>query len=616
MGNVKKISSVFFTLLLTLSLSLSVLSRTALAGDATLYLSPGSGTKYVGSTFSVAVKVNSGSHTTNAYKAVVKFPTNLLTATSASVGGSICTLQITGSPSYSNSAGTANFECGHPGSFSGTSGTIGTITFSVKAAGTAALSFTTANVKAADGSGTEVLGSTSEATYSLQPAPVTAPAVSSATHPDQNSWYAQRDATLSWTRPSGAVDFSYTLNQNPNTVPNDISDGTGTARSYQNLSDGVYYFHIKARGAGGWGETAHFRIQIDTAPPDPFELISIPSADNVTAAPLIIADAIDRTSGISHYELSFDEGPFETVTMPYQFPRISEGTHTVAVRAFDRAGNYREATLMLYVPDIDEPTITNPADGSYLPILEKLEIRGTAPQGFVELYLNDEFLALVESDGEFSYTHTDFLRPGSYTVTAKSVTEGGVESAPVTVRFTVDPRAVSLFGLNLPGWLVYSLLLGLIVGMIILLILLLKKRRNRERHFLKDLERIENEVDKILGAEEEELDRAIEKALKGSKKTRILNLERKVEKVEGEAKRKLIKELDAIKRHHQTPRSNLFELTKRKVQSAKNKTKDKAKLIGEKLKLYYRAKKSKLSRVRKRLMKRLRNEETSSKRRR
>src|SRR3989304_3287924 len=93
-----------------------------LAGNAVLYLSPSGGTRYVGSSFAVSVRINSGSHTTNAYKAVVKFPTALLAATSVSVGGSICTLQISGSPSYSNSSGTVNFECGHPGSFSGSAG--------------------------------------------------------------------------------------------------------------------------------------------------------------------------------------------------------------------------------------------------------------------------------------------------------------------------------------------------------------------------------------------------------------------------------------------------------------------------------------------------------------
>ncbi len=550
MKKIKAKTKTVLAVLSALAFLLFSISSSIFAGDARLYLSPSSGSYYVGSNFSVAVLVGSGSHQTNAYKAVIKFPPSLLAVSAVSFSGSICTLQITGSPNYSNSSGTVNLECGHTGSFSGSSGTIGTITFSVKSAGTAALSFTTAQIKAADGSGTEVLGSTSGANFTLKPVPLAAPAVSSPTHPDQNSWYAQNQAVFSWLRPSGSVDFSYILDRGSQTIPDNIPETTGLTASYNNLTDGVYYFHIKARDASGWGQTAHFRIRIDTAPPEPFKITSVPDAENVTIAPLIKGKARDTTSGISHYELSLDGGFFQSVAIPYQFSRIAEGTHVVTVRAYDRAGNYREANLTLQVIDIAEPVITNPANGAFIPILERLEIKGLAPQGLVELYLNNEFLALVESDGEFSYLYQEFLKPGSYTLKAKAVTEGGVESSPVESRFTVDPRAVSLLGLTLPGWLVYSLLLGTIIGLLALLILFFKRRRERERHFVEDIEKIEREVNQKLGAAEKESDRAVEEILAGGRKGRVLRLERKIEKIEGETRSSLIEDLEKIKRHH------------------------------------------------------------------
>lgn len=553
--------ALFVALILSLAPLLPVL-----AGNARLYLSPSSGTKYVGSAFSVFVKVNSGSHATNAYKAVVRFPTALLSVTSVSVGSSICTLQITGSPSYSNSAGTVNFECGHTGSFSGSSGTIGNVTFLAKAAGTANLTFSSGQVKAADGSGTEVLGSTSGASFEIQLAPPSAPAVSSLTHPDQNSWYAQDNVALSWTRPASAVDFSYALDQKSDSVPDEIPEGTGISATYRSLSDGVYYFHIRARGAGGWSDTAHFRIRVDTSPPDPFELTSEPSADNVTVAPLIIVEAVDRTSGISHYELSFEGSEYQTVTMPYQFPRISEGKHTITVRAFDKAGNYREGELTLNVVDVEEPIITRPVDGALLPLLGELIIEGTSQQGLVELYLNGEFIALVESGGRFEFTYTAFLKPGPYTITAKFVTEGGVESSPVEVHFRIDPRSISIFGITLPGWLVYSLLLGTIAGLIFLLLLFRKRNRERERHFLGDLNKIERTVDSQLELEEKEIDRTIEEALRGGRKERVRRLEKKLELMEGKTREDLINELERIKQHHRPFRLDLWGLAKRNLQ--------------------------------------------------
>lgn len=520
-----------------------------------MYFSPASGTKYVGSIFSVAVKVNSGSHTTNAYKAVVTFPTDKLSVTSVSSSNSIGTLWIPPSPTYSNTQGRVTFECGHPGSFAGTGGTIGNITFSVKATGTARLTFTSASaVKAADGAGTEVLGTTGTATFTLQPAPVSAPVVSSSTHPDQSSWYQEKTVELSWTAPPGSDGFSYALNQNAGTIPDDVSEGAGTEKTYPNLADGIHYFHIKAHGTSEWGATTHFRIQIDTTPPDPFEITSEPPAENVTSAPLISAAAVDRPSGIDHYELSLDGSTFETIQLPYQFERIAEGVHDLTIRALDKAGNYRDSSLTLYVVDVPDPQISQPADGSYLPLLESLVVKGTAPIGSVEIYLNGELIAQVGSDGTFEYTHTAFLKPGPYKLTVKAVTEEGIESSPAEVTFKVDARAVRIFGITLPGWLVYSLLLGTVILLILLLIKYLKKVRKSNEHIREDLDRVEKAVEKELDSAEKEIERKVEETLRDGDEARMRQmeheLERKIEEAEGKAKQDLEQLIEKIKKHH------------------------------------------------------------------
>ncbi len=576
---------VIYALTLAVLLSLSLFPTATLAGNAVLYLSPGSGTKYVGAVFSVAVKVNSGSHSTNAYKVVLTFPTDKLRVTSYYTGSSICDLWIPPSPTYSNTQGRVTFECGHTGAFTGSAGTIGNVTFSVKAAGTARVSFTSASaVKAADGSGTEVLGSTGVATFTLKTIPVSAPVVSSTTHPNQKSWYAIQDAKLSWTKPPGSNGFSYTLNSTPKTIPNNSSQGTGAKRTYRDLS-GIQYFHIKARGANGWGSTAHFRIQVDTTPPDPFEVTSDPSAENVTSAPLISATATDRPSGIDHYELSLDGGAFETVQIPYKFERIQEGVHTLTIRAVDRAGNYRDSSITLYVVDVQDPEILEPADKSTLPLLEALTIKGTAPVGLVEIYLNDELIAKVESDGEFEYTRTGFLRPGIYRLTAKAITEEGIESSPAEVTFTVDARAVSIFGVVVPGWVVYSLLFGIIISLFIFLILYWRKIRKIDEHIQEDLDKIEKTVEKQLKGAERDLDRAVEKILQDGNEAEMRRmehaLENRIEKESEEAREEIKKQLDKIRQHHRKKPSLLKELRSLKklrlFKFFKRKTEEKAK---------------------------------------
>lgn len=520
-----------------------------------MYLSPSSGTKYVGSVFSVSVRVNTKSHETNAYKAVISFPSNLLTATSASVSGSICNLQITGSPYYSNSPAKVSFECGSPTAFSGSSGLIGTVTFAARAEGSAHIGFTNAQIKAADGNGTEVLGSTQGATFTIKPAPVGAPTVSSSTHPNQNSWYQEKTAQLSWTTPSGSDGFSYTFNKSSGTVPDDVSEGSGTKKTYPNLDDGTYYFHVKARGSSGWGATRHFRIRVDATPPEPFDITSVPPADNVTSAPLIRAHAVDRTSGIDHYELSLDGSELKKVPIPYQFERIAEGTHELTIRAIDKAGNYRDSSITLVVPDVVDPQITQPADGSYLPLLESLIIEGTAPVGLVEIYLNGEFLARTESDGSFEYTHDAFLRPGTYTIVVKAVTEGGIESSPAEATFRVDARAISLFGLTFPGWLAYSLLLGTVILLLILFLIFWKRSRKADEHIREDLDRIEKEVERELDSVEKELNLRVEETLKDGNEAEMRRmeheLEKRIEESEGKAKQDLEKLIEKIKEHHQ-----------------------------------------------------------------
>ena len=128
--------------------------------------------------------------------------------------------------------------------------------------------------------------------------------------------------------------------------------------------------------------------------------------------------------------------------------------------------------------------------------------------------------------------------------------------------------SISILGFTLPGWLVYSLLLGTIAGLIFLLLLFRKRNRERERHFLEDLNKIERTVDSQLELEEKEIDRTIEEALRGGKKERIRQLEKKLELMEGKTREDLINELERIKQHHRPFRLDLWRLAKRNLQLA------------------------------------------------
>ena len=64
------------------------------------------------------------------------------------------------------------------------------------------------------------------------------------------------------------LEYSYCLDQNPDTLPDAKSEGRNNSVSYQNVSDGEWYFHVRAEDkAGNWGRANHYWIKIDTKGP-------------------------------------------------------------------------------------------------------------------------------------------------------------------------------------------------------------------------------------------------------------------------------------------------------------------------------------------------------------
>ncbi|MES2225177.1 MAG: cohesin domain-containing protein [Patescibacteria group bacterium] len=146
------------------------------AHAATLGINPGSDTFSEGKTFSVRVVVGSGGQSVNAVSGKLLFSTDTLSLTKVSKSG-IVTLWAQ-EPSYSNAAGTVSFQGVILNGYSGASGTVLTLTFRAKSAGTASITFSPANssVLLNDGQGTDVLSGTSGASYTITKAAVKEPA--------------------------------------------------------------------------------------------------------------------------------------------------------------------------------------------------------------------------------------------------------------------------------------------------------------------------------------------------------------------------------------------------------------------------------------------------------
>ena len=144
-----------------------VLSSTPSAYAATLYFSPTTGSHTVGSTFTVGIYVSSPGQSMNAASGEISSPSNSLQVVSLSEVGSIMNLWVQ-NPSFSNSVGTVDFQgiVLSPG-FTGSNEKVLDVTFKVKAAGTAPLTFQSGSVLANDGNGTDILTGFGSAKFAL-----------------------------------------------------------------------------------------------------------------------------------------------------------------------------------------------------------------------------------------------------------------------------------------------------------------------------------------------------------------------------------------------------------------------------------------------------------------
>lgn len=366
----------------------------ASAEAASLYLSPSSGSHAVGSAFTVNVYVSSTDRAVNAASGGIIFPPDKLEVVSLSKSGSVFGLWIQ-DPSFSNTAGTIGFEgiVLNPG-FQGSSGKLLSVSFRVKSEGTAKASFSTGSVLANDGQGTEVASGLLGASFTLvgTTAPevptgnsVPAPRIVSSTHPDSDAWYASRDAAFAWSVPTGVDAVRLLVGVIPNASPTVSYTPAIASRTVKDLEDGVWYFHAQFRKGGEWGATTHYRVQIDTEDPEHFEIHEIQRAQPSDAARFLF-DATDRGSGIARYEVRIDGGQsvewFGTATSTYEVSQLSAGTHTLSVRAFDRAGHSREAMVPFTVTEAPAMPKVTPMVVMEAPKVVEQRTERTAPQGF------------------------------------------------------------------------------------------------------------------------------------------------------------------------------------------------------------------------------------------
>lgn len=350
----------FVLLLVPLSVGAQTLNGQALLPSVAIGFSPPSGTFVTGSTFEVPVVLDTRGATVNTIELRVYFDATKLSIVQPSSDRSIIGLWLE-PPSYDNSAGIARYVGAIPNGITTSAGVIGTITFKAKATGSASVTIRSdSEVLLHDGLGSPARIDAGRGTYTIVPKPPEGLVIFSETHPSQELWSNNPNPVFAWERQAGVTAFSYVLDTKPNTIPASTALTSDTTKGYENLKDGLWYFHVKGLRDGVWGATGHYLVRIDTTPPAAFT----PKAEYLLAAAVVVERALvtffttDGLSGLARYEVGVidkseaaTESPvFIEATSPFQVPASSGAGSRVIVRAVDNAGNIREASLDVSPP--------------------------------------------------------------------------------------------------------------------------------------------------------------------------------------------------------------------------------------------------------------------------
>jgi len=344
------------------------------AHAATLYLSPQAAGESAGQSFTVNVDVSSADQAMNAAQGVIEFPTDKLEVISLSTADSVITLWVQ-PPSFSNKDGVIDFQgvAVNPG-FEGSAGKILTIKFRAKAAGSAAVTFTSGSVLANDGKGTNILTALTSAVFVIAPVPPPRSGVPAPSTP--------APATLDHTPPD-----PFTITE----IAEDANDPTDPQPTFTwhatDTVSGIDHYRVKI-GDGDWFDAALIRL----------------------------------ASGTDLYEL------------PLQAP----GQHIpLLVDAYDGAGNMTEATTSFSISAIPAPEIVNYSQRIVVPT-QMFQVQGKAPKGArIQIYLSQpdtnnifSFSSQADESGNWDVAEKVNAGPGLWVMKVQAVDTRGAVSVP------------------------------------------------------------------------------------------------------------------------------------------------------------------------------------------
>lgn len=478
----------------------------------------------IGKEFSVSLKIDSEGANINAAQATLVYPKDILEIKSVDKSGSVFNFWLE-EPQFDNVAGKLSFIGGAPAGYSGKSLQVFIVNFRAKSAGKAVLNLTDGAIASADGSGANVLSklrgaellvapkseiealpppSLSGATTTVSgtkpialplqilPKPVqitrapvkareapAAPKLEVPLYPDPLVWHnIVANFLARWTLPADVSDVATAVSRDPKFNPA-RSEGLFDNKFFPALPDGISYLHVRFKNNAGWGETAHFRMMIDTSPPSGFSVKMEGTSDSVLAtdnpSPALLFESNDQLSGIDRYVVQVDsEKAIETKDARLILPLLKPGEHIVKASARDLAGNSIASMLTIKILPIESPLITGISRDVFVNE-GNLNLSGTTLSGASVIVIikrdNGEVVASKEvpSDGRGNWAvkFDEPIKRGIYFAEVTAKDSRGALSLPVkseAIRVKTKPIA-TIGGIEITEtWFFIGLILVLLIG--------------------------------------------------------------------------------------------------------------------------------------------------------
>lgn len=309
----------------------------------------------------------------------------------------------------------------------------------------------------------------------------TAPIITSPSHPGQDIWYSNNNPQFIWQTFDQPENFIFNLDQNPLT---NLDYGYLSSQekmfSFNGISDGFWYFHLRSKYSDGFSPTAHYQVKIDTKAPEYFKPSLQEEKVNGQIQYKIYFSAIDKYSGIDFFEMQIDKQEWQKIASPYILNDEEKQSAILTLRAVDKAGNVIENYIDLsnFVA-LDKPAKTYTIEKIKViepPIIDKVEFKEitgnlrkikalvvsgqASANSDIIIYLSSQpeatFTAKADNNGFWQADYSNDLVPGKYSIYATASLNGATSAFSDKVFFSLLEKFSAEKKIYLP-WYIYAI---------------------------------------------------------------------------------------------------------------------------------------------------------------